>query len=199
MLQEVWSSRVGGSAEGLALIEPLDRGGFAVVWKGEPLHMSRPSMAIPCPTAIAEVHPPCGPGYRPTLRCRSRNQLACQAPPALTRSAPPVRTAARWKGIIVAAKLIEHSLSESDSVAARAEAALSASVAHPNVVSGSPPRPESTFVTGAAAPWPAKIAKQRAQLTLVHAAQAKKSSLIWWWWWVMGGWVVVGGGVEIGI
>ncbi|KAL4442738.1 hypothetical protein ABPG77_006732 [Micractinium sp. CCAP 211/92] len=75
VLQEVWSSRVGGSAEGLALIEPLDRGGFAVVWK------------------------------------------------------------ARWKGIIVAAKLIEHSLSESDSVAARAEAALSASVAHPNVVS----------------------------------------------------------------
>ncbi|KAL4442739.1 hypothetical protein ABPG77_006733 [Micractinium sp. CCAP 211/92] len=75
VLQEVWGSRLGGAAEGLTLIEPLDRGGFAVVWK------------------------------------------------------------ARWKGIIVAAKLIEHSLSEADSVAARAEAALSASVAHPNVVS----------------------------------------------------------------
>ncbi|KAL4424227.1 hypothetical protein ABPG75_001528 [Micractinium tetrahymenae] len=73
LLHEVWGSRAGDAVRSLALLEPLARGGFAVVWK------------------------------------------------------------ARWKGILVAAKLIEHALSEGEFEAARAEAALSASVAHPNV------------------------------------------------------------------
>lgn len=116
LLQEVvWSSRSGAQLQGLVLLETLDRGGFATVWKGGG---SRPCLVcdqIGCS------------GLHGWVACPAR---ACPLPLRLPRLGPPL-LAARWNGVLCAAKIIP--LSDCDVESVSREAALSMSVSHPNV------------------------------------------------------------------
>lgn len=121
-LREAWRSRI-GAVHGLELLEPIGRGGFATVWKGEPLAAQPGRQGTARLLACSIQHQ--------LLRC-----LACTSP---TPAALLFVLAARWRGSFVSAKIIEHGLSGGVLEAIQREASISCSVSHPNIVSAAGP------------------------------------------------------------